>query len=537
MKITLALLNGRIYTMRGTVAEAVAVSDDKIVRIGTTGYIKSMCDNSTNIIDLKGKTVLPGFNDSHMHLVSRGLVMDSVDLFEASSINEIISRGKAFIKDKNKKAGEWIRGWGWNQNLFEDKRFPSRHDLDLISTEHPILFTRACGHVAVSNTCALKLIGVNPDTYVQGGSFEHDEKGNPTGLMKENAVGWFMERLPKADIETLKKAASNAVQEALSFGLTSVQSSDLDYCGGFDNLNKVFNSLKEEGKLQIRINEQLVLTDKEMLFEAINRGLITGKGDDFYRIGPVKLFTDGSLGARTAALREEYSDDIGNGGMLIYSQDELDELVETAHKNRMQVFIHAIGDAAIEQSINAIERASSKNAFKMRHRLNHVQIGALDLFERMAASGIIADIQPVFVSSDYRMVKSRVGIEREKTSYAWKTMMDMGIKLAGGSDCPIESCNPIFGIYAAVTRNDIKGEPIGGWMPKEQLSVYDAVKLFTLGSAYASFDEHKKGAIARGMLADMVVLSEDIFKVNPDNIKDIKVETTIVGGQIRYVRK
>lgn len=531
MKRKLALVNGRIYTMDGKIAEAVITLGEKILKVDSTQNIKYLCDLDTEIIDLKGKAVLPGFNDSHMHLLMYGAQKDAVNLEGAGSIDEIIHRGKLFIKENNKKAGQWITGAGWNQNLFEGGKFPTRYDLDKISATNPIVFDRICTHVLAVNSLALKIVGLTSETYIPGGIIDKDSDGNLTGVLREAAVDWFKSRMPKRDYGEAKRLLKSAVSDALKVGLTSVHSSDINQIS-FEELHKAYTELKDNGELPIRINEQLLFPEKKLLVDFLSKGLRTGDGDNYFKIGPIKLLTDGSLGARTAALKEPYSDDINNSGLLTYEKEELDDIVYTAHSAGMQLFLHAIGDAAIEECIDSIEKAMAKSPRAARHRINHFQIGSKELFEKTARLGILADIQPVFVSSDWSMVENRIGEKRAKESYAWKTMMDLGIPLAGGSDCPIESFNPLCGIYAAATRKDLSGNPEHGWKPEQKLSVEAAVKLFTVAPAYFSFEEDIKGTISENKLADMVILSEDPFEIHTDGIKDIKVIATIVGGKI-----
>ena len=335
-------------------------------------------------------------------------------------------------------------------------------------------------------------------------------------------------------MEEIKTAILTAANQAIRVGLTSLQPSDLHSCT-FDVMYEAYMQLKNEGRLPVRINEQLYLPDLETLDRYLEKGFEPGHGDEMFRLGPMKLLTDGCLGARTAALREDYSDDAGNRGMLTYEQEELNALIRKAHKAGMQVFIHAIGDGAIEESLKAIEQALLEHPRENhRHIINHFQIAGSDLFEKAAELGVLADIQPVFVSSDWGMAEGKVGADRLKSSYAWKSMADHGIRLLGSSDCPVEHCDPFPAIYAAVTRKDLDGNPCGGFMPEEKLTVEQALKLFTTGGAYGSFEEDRKGILAEGYLADMVVLSEDPYTVQEDELKDIEAVMTIMDGKIRY---
>ncbi len=522
--------------MTGRIFEAAAVSDGRIVKLGTDSEIKAMCKGGgTQKIDLKGKTVLPGFNDSHLHVLAYGLEKNQVDLSRAGSPEEVIEITRRYIQKRGKKPGEWVLGSGWGRNSELEKRSLTREDLDKISCEHPIYLLRVCSHTAVVNSLALKQIGANPDVSVKGGVFDIDENGELNGVLRENALDWFEKRMPQPQKSEMKDALATAVDEAASYGLTSLQSSDLHHFNRFEDMIELFTSLKDEGKLPVRINEQLYLPEKDMLLKYLERYRGSVAEDDFFRLGPLKLLTDGSLGARTAALQEEYSNDPENKGVLIYSQEELNDMVLLAHGEGMQVFLHAIGDAAIKSGVDALEKAIRSKPRSHRHRINHVQIGSRVLFERMARLGLLADIQPAFVGSDWSMVEELVGKERTKMSYAWKTMLDMGISLAGGSDCPTEQLDPLRGVYSAVTRKGMDDRPEGGFLPEQALTVAEAVSIYTKGSAYASFEEDKKGTLEEGKLADMVVLSEDLFRVDKEEIKEIETVCTVVGGKVVYL--
>lgn len=533
--INIALINGKIYTLEGFTAEAVAVSGEKIAAIGSTEEILKLCSSTTEIINLSGRCLLPGFNDSHMHFIAYGMLFDRIDLKNVTSIEEIINVGRKFIKQERKEAGAWIIGYGFDQNLFPEKTLPQKGDIDKISDVHPILVDRICGHVGAANTLALETVGVTKDTVIEGGIIGKDEHGNLTGVLYEAALDWFKSCIPKPETEKIKDVIKKTAKEALALGLTSIQTDDLETTG-FDTMLEAYQSLDEEGELTIRINEEIQAARPEKLQRLLDTGLRTGSGSNYFRIGNVKLLIDGSLGAGTAGMRQGYSDDQDNKGVLVYSQEELNEIVGMAHHAGMQIAFHAIGDAAIELCINAVEKAMKDETKQLRHRIVHCQIADENLFIRMARLGIGADIQPSFVASDYKIVESKIGEERGSKSYAWKTMLNCGVHLGGGSDCPVEDCNPIFGIYFAVNRQDSEGEPIGGWLPFEKLSALEAVKLYTIDAAYLSFEENIKGTIKEGKLADMIVLSEDIFEVKPEKIKDIEVLLTMVGGKIQYQR-
>lgn len=533
MEINLILTNGKIYTLDGRQYEAIAVSGNQIAMLGTTKEVEAAGERAEIKIDLKGKCVLPGFNDSHLHLVEFGLSAEMLNLEAASSIDEIINDGKNYICNKEKQKGDWVLGYGWNEKNFRIPAMPSKEDLDKISTEHPIMITRVCEHIAVVNTKALEVTGADRDTKIKGGSFDKDQNGELTGVIRENTLDWFTDRLPKREVEEIKTAILTAASQVVQFGLTSLQTSDLHSCT-FDVMYDAYTQLKEEGRLPVRIYEQLYLPEMDILTQFLERGFDPGQGDDFFRLGPMKLLTDGCLGARTAALREDYSDESGNRGMFTYEQEELDALVLKAHQSGMQVFLHAIGDGAIEACLKSMERALEKYPRAHRHVINHFQIAGTDLFEKASKLGVIADIQPAFICSDWDIAEDKVGPERLKASYAWKSMLESGMRLMGSSDCPVEHCNPFNAIYAAVTRKDLEGKLDKAFMPEQVLTVKQAINLLTINSAYGSFDEKKKGVLAEGYLADMVVVSEDPFTVEKDKLKDIKVLMTIMDGKIRY---
>lgn len=534
MEITFLLTHGKIYTMDGRVFEAMAVSKDRIVRLGSTAELKGMGGPGTLKIDLKGMTVVPGFNDSHLHLHVHGANRNSVDLRDAGSVKDIVEKTRRHMIRTEKKPGEWIFGWGWDQNLFHEKVFPNRYDLDTISGENPIIMIRTCHHIGVMNSAAIALTGATNETSITGGSFDKDRNGNINGIFRENAIEWVYSRIPGLSVAQIKNNLTAGIEEALKYGVTSLQTSDLHDGVHFDEMIEAYSGLRDEGKLKTRINAQLYLPDRRLMMEYIHKRFRPFEGDKLFRLGPVKLVLDGSLGGGTAALLQDYSDDPGNKGHLTYSQEELDGLVAAAHEHGMQVALHAIGDAAITAGIDAIEKAVREDPREHRHRLIHAQITNPELIGRMAALGIMADIQPAFVSSDWNMVENRIGKDRAKTSYAWKSMLDAGIPLAAGTDAPIEGLNPMHGIYAAVTRKDLDGMPENGWLKAQRLTVSEVLALYTKGGAYATFEENEKGTLTVGKLADMAILSEDPFEAEPDAIKDIEVLATVLGGEIVY---
>ncbi|MDF2673153.1 MAG: hypothetical protein K0R09_1418 [Clostridiales bacterium] len=538
----LIFLNGKIITIDASIpqGEAVYIKDGRIIAVGNNSDILSYKNDSTKIIDLEGKLMVPGFNDSHMHLLNYGSSLLNVNLVGVKSINEMIDRTNKFIVDNNINSNSMIQGRGWNHDYFIERRFPNRYDLDKISTTQPIILTRACGHVSVVNSKALEIAGITKDSpQVDGGHFDIDENGESLGIFRENAISLISSQIAEPTIEEIKKMIMIASEKANAQGITSVQSDDLLSVtdDDFTKVISAYTELRNEGKLTVRINEQSRFENIENLNKFIKMGYITGKGDEFFKIGPLKLMADGSLGARTAYMCQPYFDDPSTSGIPVCTQEELDNLIITAHNAGMQVAVHCIGDKAMYMVFESIKKAQKQNYKEdHRHSIVHCQITDELLLNKFKELNVIAHIQPIFLDYDLHIVEERVGQVRAKTSYNWKGLLDRGVHIACGSDCPVENFDVLPGIYSAVTRKDLKGYPECGWLPKQRLTVMEALNGFTLGAAYASFEENLKGSITPGKFADLVVLSEDIFEIEADAIKDVNVEMTFLGGKLVYKR-
>lgn len=535
----LLLVNGKIITVdnKNPIAEAVAIRDNRIERVGTTEDILALKTDTTKVVDLGGKTVVPGFNDSHMHLLNYGYALMQADLNFVESIDEINNRVSAYITKNQIEKGKWVRGRGWNHDYFAgEKRFPTRYDLDKISSEYPIVVTRTCGHAVTVNSKALEVLNINSTTpQVDGGHFDLDENGEPLGIFRENAVGLVYDAIPTPSLEEIKKMIINAIKDLNKYGITSVQTDDFQALPGndYEVIIKAYLELKEEGNLNVRVYEQCLLPEIDNLKSFYAKGYKTGWGDDHFKIGPLKLLIDGSLGARTAALNEPYNDDPSTSGIITATQDELNELVSYAHNKDNQIAIHGIGDRGMYMSFEAIEKALVEKPRKdHRHGIVHAQITDEYLLNKFEELEAVAYIQPFFLDYDWKIVRDRVGELREKTSYNWKTMLDKGIHAACGSDAPVDFFNVLNGIYEAVTRKDTHGKPEGGWLIDQALTVDQALYGYTLEGAYTSFEEDTKGSIEAGKLADLIVLSQDIFSIPSDEIKDVVVEMTIFDGKI-----
>ncbi len=534
------LYNANIVTVdkRNPRAEAVAIKGRRISMVGSNQKILSLKNKNTKIINLKGKTVVPGFNDSHMHILSYALNQEKVNLNNCKGIKHLIEIVKNFIGKSDIAKGSWVQGRGWNEIFFEQERLPSRHDLDKISSQYPIILTRVCGHLGVTNTLALKMAGIYQDPpQLKSGSIDKDEEGIATGVLREDeALDMVYKLIPEITKKKVKELLLKGQKECLKFGLTSLQSDD--FCSanvGFKEILDVYFELDRQKKLLVRTNKQIRLDTLEDLKSFLEMGYKTGDGSEFFKIGPLKLIADGSLGAKTAALFQGYKDDKTNKGILMYSKKNLDDLVTVAYNNNLQVAIHAIGDCAISQVVETYQKVLTGDLKKdARFRIVHCQITTEELIDKLRKYNIIADIQPTFVSTDLSIVESRIGKGRAKWTYNWKTLLDKSINIGAGSDCPVESFNPFLGIYSAVTRKNLQGYPEEGWLPEQKISVAEALYLFTMGSAYSSFEEELKGSISPGKLADIAILSEDIFSIPADDIKDVKIEKTIVDGKILY---
>ncbi|MEW6724851.1 MAG: amidohydrolase [Bacillota bacterium] len=532
-KIDVILVNGRIHEVIGEPvrSEAVAISGGKVVATGSTEQMEIMADRDTKRIDLEGRTVIPGLTDSHLHLLGYGLQLGRVDLAPVRSMDEFLAR-VAEVAGRL-PVGRWVLGRGWDQDRLAEKRFPTRQDLDRVAPDHPVVLGRNCGHLYVANSLALKLAGVDRDTAAPpGGQIDRDEQGEPTGVLRETAQGLIHRVVPPPDRAEKLQALRLAVQRALSFGLTSIHPDDVGLAGGWEEAEGLYRQLIVEEEIPLRVHLAVSISH---LDELIEMGLATGAGDDWLRVGAAKIFADGSLGGRTAALSEPYSDDPSTAGIPIHPEEELNQLVARANEHGMQVQIHAIGDRAVEMSLNAIERALEAHPrVDHRHRLVHAQILREDLIKTMVRLKVLADVQPKFISSDLHWAGQRVGRERLTWSYCFRTMLEMGVGLAGGSDAPVEPLEPFLGIFAAVNRTDLDGQPKGGWTPGERVNINQAIRLFAEGGPYAAFEEHRRGALVPGRLADLVVLDSDPWRVDPAQLKEIRPLLTMVGGRIGF---
>ena len=533
------LYNGKVYVDRGNFQEAVLYEDGIIQAVGSNSEILAMCGDADQI-DCEGKTVIPGLNDSHMHLLMTGEVLSEASISDATSVEDMVDRCKKFAAENPAAVKNGLHSQGWNQDLFEKGkvRLPNRHDLDKISTQYPIVLERVCGHTCATNTKALEMLGIkknNPQIF-DGGTIEFEADGNPSGYFTENACYEVRKIVPQADLNAQKEFLLKAMKYAVEHGLTSIQANDLgvmteDMDGAFE----MYRSLYKEGKAPLRFRHQVCFLTVEGFKNYLNGEYKNvNQYDDMLALGPLKLFKDGSLGARTATMRNEYLDDPGNFGVEALSDELMDQLVQLAAENGIQTVTHVIGDDAIEKTTAAYEKVMKDGANVLRNSLIHCQITDRPLLERIKQSGTLIAYQPVFLQCDMYAVESRCGKELSSTSYAMKTAIDMGIHASYGTDCPVEDCNPFPNIYVAVNRKDLKGKPEEGFNTQECVDVYDAIDAYTVESAYHEFKENVKGRIRPGYFADMVILDRDIFTIDPMDIIHVLPVMTIVDGKVVY---
>ena len=538
----LVLVNGKIYVERGVFSQAVYMEEGEIRSVGRNEEVLAAAGADAQVIDLEGRTVIPGINDSHMHMLNFGMSFARADISGVSSIEEMIGRVREFAKAHPEETKNGIFSKGWNQDLLTDeKRMPNRYDLDRISTKVPVVLSRVCGHVASANSRAIELLGLDQQMIeVNGGTIEVDENGVPNGIFTENAMELAVGLIPKFTMEDNKRLFLRAAEYAVAHGITSVQSNDVGNVsapGG--DIFRMVHEIYRDGLCRLRYRHQVCFSDPEDFRNYVENGEFkNGVYEDpkWLALGPLKLFKDGSLGGRTAAMRNEYLDDPGNFGVVCESNEEVDEFCRIADENGIQVVTHVIGDRAVEDMIGAYEKVLHEGKNPLRHCLIHCQITDRPMLERIAKDDLLISYQPIFLDYDMHVVIDRCGEELSRTSYAFRTADMLGAHVSYGTDCPVEDCNPFPNLYSAVTRKDKNGYPEGGFFPEECVDICDAIDAYTIGSAYQEFSESFKGRIKPGYLADLVVLDTDIFTCDPMKIREILPEMTIIDGEIVYRR-
>ncbi|HJA36170.1 MAG TPA: amidohydrolase [Firmicutes bacterium] len=529
------IYHANAYVARDRFAQALWIEDGVIRQVGSDEEILAAAPADAQRIDAQGHTLVPGFIDSHQHLYHVGQNLLTVDLSHCTSLDQIVEAGRQFIQQHQVPPGETVQGWGWNQDYFtEGPQMPTRHTLDQISTEHPLLFTRACGHVMTCNTLALQKAGVWDEVpQVEGGQLDLEEDGRPNGIVREsNAKQLFDGLLPQETEAKQEQILQAAMDYAAKKGVTSVQTNDVAG-DNFAQMLSLYDRITHDRR-SLRVYMQCCMMTKEQLQAFLDAGHRTGKGDEWLKIGPLKMFTDGSLGARTALMRQDYADAPGQRGIEILTQQELDELVRMADENGMQIAIHAIGDKANEMVLDSYQKVIGPEGNTHRHGIVHCQITDLPMLKRYQQMDVYAMVQPIFLHYDLHIVEDRVGKELAATSYAFHTMNQMGLHVSYGTDSPVEDMDPIQNLHCAVCRQDLKHFPAGGYVPEERVDIFQAVDDYTIGGAQNAFEENQKGRLQPGYLADLVMLDQDIFHVPSDKILDTQVLMTMVGGKVVY---
>lgn len=528
LRADLVLMNGKIMTIDkdDSIEEAVAIKNGRIEAIGKNHEIRQFIGNRTRVIDLVGKAVLPGFNDAHNHLVESGLNLAELDCRTPpiASIEEIIQ----LVRDKASKVepGTWIKGWGYDHTRLRERRHPSRMDLDRAAPHNPVLVRRTDGHMCVVNSRAIEIAGITKDTPdPPGGHIVKDPQTNePSGLLQETAQNLVKERIPPPTLDQIKEAIRLACQIYLAEGITSTQEAGV----GPEEI-RAFIEMQKSGDLPIKVYMMLKV---DYLKDILKLGIYSGFGNDRLKIGPIKIFMDGSMGGRTAALYSPYENDSSAYGILRQSQEELDEQVKVSHGAGFQVAIHAIGDRAIDMTINAIERALKENPRgNHRHRIEHCGLATPQLRKRIRDLGIVAVPQPTFIYALGDSFEANLGVERMGSTYPMRSFIDDRILVAASSDRPVVIGSPLVGIWSAVNRQTANGNTLA---PEQRISASEAIRLYTINSAYASFEEDKKGSIEPGKAADLAIISSSPVDVPSERIRDLKVETTIVDGKVMY---
>ena len=529
-KPKIAFINGKIYTVNEKLpfAEAVITQGEKIVFVGSQRDAEELIEKNTKKIDLKGRLMLPGFIDNHTHFAHGGFYLLGIDLRPAKSTQEFKQLIKEYVNQHERK---WVTGGYWDHEQWEINNLPTKEMIDEFSPNTPIFISRFDGHMALANSYALKLAGITKDTpSPEGGLIVKDKKtGEPTGILKDLAKDLIDSIIPEPSLEEYKQATLRALQEARENGITSIQ--DITY----KNDLTTYQNLEKEGLLSCRIYTRLPLSEYKDL---VNSGIQVGSGSDKLKIGSLKEFADGSLGSSTALFFEPYDQDPSTCGLAmdIVTDGRLKEWSFDADKNKLQISIHAIGDNANYLMLNMFEEIIDVNPkWDRRFRIEHAQHVRFEDILRFAKLGIIASVQPYHCIDDGVWAEKRIG-DRIKYTHPYKSFLDANVKTCFGSDWPVAPLNAIYGIYAATTRRTLDDNNPNGWIPEQKISVEDAIRCYTINNAYAAFEENIKGSIEVGKLADLVVLSDDIFSINPVKIKDVKVDMTVFDGKIIYMR-
>lgn len=531
---SLLLTNATIYVEPGKppIKGAILIENGRIAAVGARAP-KSAANDGPRVVDLHGATVYPGWTDAHGHLLHLGREKEHIDvrgMSKAEALAAVAANAKTVEK------GSWIVGRGWDQNLWDGKSFPTADDLSSAALENPVVLTRVDGHALWANRLALERAGLDPTKPAPpdpaGGRIERDGSGRPSGVLVDNAMAILQKAVPPPTPEELRRSFSIAFEVCAKLGLTGVG----DASGYGSTEIDILRALAREGRMPIRVYATVGAERPELDDFLKGRGIEEGR----LTVRAVKMYADGALGSRGAALLAPYADDPGNSGLLLTAPEKLEAIAEKCFRAGWQPWAHAIGDRGNRVMLEAYEKALAKvKTTDPRPRIEHAQVIALEDIPRFAKDGVIASVQPTHATSDMPWAEARVGPQRIKGAYAWRRLLDLTARLAGGSDFPVESEDPRLGLYAAVTRQDVSGKPRGGWRPEEKLTRAEALRLFTADNAYAEFAEGRRGKIAKGYDADLTVLERDVVSpaVPAPDIPKTRVVLTVVGGEIVYQGK
>jgi len=525
--VTLAVVNARIWTGDASRpwADAIAVRGDRIAAVGSSAEVRKM-SGAARVIDARGQMLVPGFNDSHIHFVDGGFRLASVPLRDAKTPTEFTARIKRFVAGQPR--GVWIMGGDWDHEQWGGE-LPVRAWIDSVTPDNPVWINRLDGHMSLANTAALRATGVTKATpEVDGGTIVRDGAGEPTGILKDNAMWLVDQKVPSPAPAQSDAALQAAMRYVSEQGVTSVHN-----MGTWDDL-ATFERAHAAGSMITRIYAVVPLATWQRLRDTV---AARGRGDAWVRIGGLKGFVDGSLGSHTAAFLQPFTDAPRDSGLLVNTEKDLYTWTSSADRAGLQVIVHAIGDRAIRMQLDIFARVASENGTRdRRFRIEHAQHIAPPDIPRFASLGVIASMQPYHAIDDGRWAERVIGPERIRTTYAFRSLRDAGARLAFGSDWFVAPPTPLEGIYAAVTRRTLDDRNPGGWVPEQKITVEDALRAYTTGGAYASFDEKDKGTLERGKLADFVLIDRDLTRIAPETIRDAKVMMTVVGGRVVYDR-
>lgn len=505
-------------------AEAIASRGEDIVAVGTDANVEPFINESTEVIDANGAMLVPGFIDTHVHFADGGSSLASVQLRDAKTPAEFTRRIGAFAKTV--RPGEWLLDGNWDHENWGGE-LPTREWIDAVTPDNPVWLFRLDGHMALANSLALKLAGVDADTPdIDGGTIVRDADGYPTGVLKDNAMPLVMAAVPAPGNELMDRQIEAAMQYVAAQGVTTVHD-----MASWTSLAS-YRRLKAAGKLQTRVYSVVPLSEWAQLRDEVAKN---GRGDDWLRIGGLKGFMDGSLGSHTAAMLEPFTNAPEERGFLINTLDDMRQWVSDADDAGLQIMVHAIGDSAIRDLLDIyLDVTDAKGSRDRRLRIEHAQHIHPNDLPRFAAQDIIASMQPYHAIDDGRWAEKVIGAERSATTYAFRSLLDSNAHLAFGSDWPVAPAEPLLGIYAAVTRQTLDGANPGGWIPEQKVTVEEALRAYTSEAAYSSFEEDRKGTLAPGMLADFVLLDRNLTAIPPEDIRNAKVLRTVVGGKTVY---